>query len=353
MIEILGLSLPELEAILKEEGFPKFRAKQIMDYLYKRYLFDFSDMLQLPKDLRQWLMNHCCVSIPTVKAIKKTSKGDTIKLLLSLKDDSLVETVLMKQDYGNSICVSSQVGCAMGCHFCASTTGGLYRNLEVHEIVAQGLLFCKLLGEDLHSLVVMGAGEPMQNYDNVIKALRFFHEKESFHMGYRRMTLSTCGLVEGIHRLKKEGIPLTLALSLHAPNEEIRQSIMPIARHYKLDDVLQSMKDYFMETGRRITFEYILIEGVNSSKNDAHQLSQLLKDFKGAKDKGVARCNINLIPVNGNEHNNFYKPKEKEIKDFVLILEKEGYTVIVRKEMGDEIQAACGQLKVQYSNNHA
>lgn len=340
MIELLAVNLTDLENVIKKAGFQKFRAKQIMDYIYNRYVFDFEEMLQLPKDMREWLNSNCKISVPKIVEEKVSTNGDTIKLLLALEDDSKVETVLMKQSYGNSICISSQVGCAMGCAFCASTRNGLLRNLEAYEMVGQGILFTKLLNERIHSIVVMGAGEPMQNYDNVIKALRFYHEKNSFDIGFRRMTISTCGIPEGIYRLADEGIPVTLALSLHAPTESIRHQIMPISRKYDLEEVLQAVNVYFEKTGRKITFEYILIDGINSSEAHAKALAKLLERF--------TTCNINLIPVNGNEHMNYYKPDNKDQKAFVKVLKKAGYEVVLRKEMGDSIQAACGQLKVQY-----
>lgn len=336
-IELIGKTLDNLQDILVEGGFPKFRAKQVMDYVYKRHITDFEAMLQLPAALRAWLKEHTKLSVPTVISEQIAPDKKTMKLLLELEDKSRIETVLMKQPYGNSVCVSSQVGCAMGCIFCASTQNGLIRNLSASEIVSQVLLFSRLLQEDIHSIVVMGAGEPLQNYEEVIKALRFLHEKESFYIGYRRMTLSTCGLVEGIHRLSEEGIPITLALSLHAPNDEIRHSIMPISKHYALEEVMEAVTTYYKKTDRRITFEYILIDKVNASLENAKELGQL-----------VSHCpngNVNLIPVNGNEHISLYRPSKKAIEAFAKEVEKCGIAVTVRKEMGAVIQAACGQLK--------
>lgn len=340
MVELLALSLPEMQALVEKGGFPKFHAKQIMDYIYKRHVFVIEEMMQLPQNLREWLKEEATISVPKILSCKETSNGDTIKLLVELTDGSTVETVLMKHDYGNSVCVSSQVGCAMGCKFCASTREGRLRNLEAYEIVAQVLLHNFVSKEPIHSIVVMGAGEPMENYDHVIHALRLLHEKETFNLGYRRMTISTCGLTDGIYRLAEEGLPITLALSLHAPNDEKRRQIMPIANRYDLRNVLKAMAHYFANTGRKLTFEYILIDGFNASREDAEELALLLQNCR--------TCNINLIPVNGNEHMDMHKPSAKAIRDFSNALEKKGYAVVVRKEMGDEIQAACGQLKVQY-----
>lgn len=345
MIELLGKNLTELQAVITEAIFPRFRAKQIMDYIYKRYVFDFADMQQLPGELRAWLSENCAISVPKIVTEKTTPDGQTKKLLLELADGNRVETVLMKQQYGNSVCVSSQVGCAMGCVFCASTTDGLYRNLETHEIVAQVLLFGALLKERIHSIVVMGAGEPLQNYTNTINALRLLHEKEAFDIGYRRMTLSTCGVVENIYLLADEGIPITLALSLHAPNDKIRREIMPIGAHYNLADVLAVVKTYYEKTDRRVTFEYILIDGINSSIENAHELGALVKSFPN--------CNVNLIPVNGNEHIKLFKPSRRQTEAFRNIVASYGVSVTVRKEMGDAIQAACGQLKIQQANKES
>lgn len=342
-MELLGKNLGEIQSFLVEHKFPKFRAKQLMDYIYKRYIFDFDDMMQLPETMRNWLKEHCKISIPTIVTEKTAPDGQTKKLLLRFADNNQVETVLMKQHYGNSVCVSSQVGCAMGCIFCASTTGGLYRNLETHEIVGQVLLFGALLKERIHSIVVMGAGEPLQNYKNTIQALRFLHEKESFDIGYRRMTLSTCGIVENIYLLADEGIPITLALSLHAPNDTVRREIMPIGGYYELADVLDAVKTYYEKTDRRVTFEYILIDGVNSSIAQAHELGELVKDFPN--------FNVNLIPVNGNEHIHLFKPSKRNTEAFKNIVASYGVSVTVRKEMGDAIQAACGQLKIQHAKS--
>lgn len=338
MIELLGKSLSELQDIFVTHKIQKFRAKQFMDYIYKRHIFDFNEMVQFPKDLRQWLLENCKVSIPKVISEQVSPKLDTRKLLIELEDGNRIETVLMKQHYGNSVCVSSQVGCAMGCIFCASTTGGLFRNLEDYEIIGQILLFASILKEDVHSLVVMGAGEPLQNYENTIKALRLIHDKETFNISYRKMTLSTCGIVENIYLLADENMPITLALSLHAINDVVRKEIMPIGANYPLQDVLEAVKYYYNKTQRRVTFEYILIDGINTRPEDAHKLGEMAQKFPN--------CNINLIPVNGNEHIQLFKPSIKEMNQFKDIISSYGISVTIRKEMGDAIQAACGQLKV-------
>lgn len=340
MIELLGRSLEELQRICKDHGFPAFRGKQLMDYMYRRHIYDFSEMTQFPVPMREWLALHCTISIPRIVEQFTSPDGKTIKLLVALSDDSQIETVLMDQDYGYSVCVSSQVGCAMGCIFCASTQGGLFRNLEVHEIVGQVLLFSELTHSDIHSVVVMGAGEPLQNYDNVVVALRVLHSESVYNISYRKMTISTCGWVPNIYKLADEGLPITLALSLHATDQDTRLSLMPVGATFKLDEVLEAVKYYYIKTGRRVTFEYILINDRNVSDEEAHRLGRIGKNFPN--------CHMNLIPVNGNEHIDLYKPSVKHMARFKEIVESYGLSVTVRKEMGDAIQAACGQLKAAH-----
>ncbi|WP_251422117.1 23S rRNA (adenine(2503)-C(2))-methyltransferase RlmN [Veillonella agrestimuris] len=340
MIELLEKSLDELQNLFESYEIPKFRGKQLIDYIYHRHIFDFQEMTQFPKELRQWLIEHCSISLPTVVTESVAPDGKTKKLLLQLADSSRIEAVLMKQHYGNSVCVSSQVGCAMGCVFCASTQGGLFRDLTVAEIVSQVLLFAQLEGEDIHSLVVMGAGEPLQNYDNVLKALQLIHEPTVFNISYRKMTISTCGWVPNIYKLADEGLPITLALSLHATTNEVRRTIMPVGAYHALDEVLEAVHYYYERTQRRVTFEYILIDGVNASFKEAHQLGEIGKKFPN--------CHINLIPVNGNEHIDLYKPSNENMNTFKDIVSSYGLSVTIRKEMGDAIQAACGQLKVAH-----
>lgn len=340
MIELLGKSLQELQILFESHKIPKFRGKQLIDYIYHRHIFDFQDMKQFPKELRHWLMEHCSISLPTVITESVSPDRNTKKLLLELADLSRIEAVLMKQHYGNSLCVSSQVGCAMGCVFCASTQGGLFRDLSVAEIVSQVLLFAQLEEEDIHSLVVMGAGEPLQNYDNVLQALQLIHESTTFNISYRKMTISTCGWVPNIYKLADAKLPITLALSLHATTDAVRRTIMPVGAKYALKEVLDAVHYYYECTQRRITLEYILIDGVNVSEEEARQLGEIGKIF--------SNCHINLIPVNGNEHIHLYKPSNQAMTRFKDIVSSYGVSVTIRKEMGDAIQAACGQLKVAH-----
>ncbi len=335
---VWGASLAELQSLVTGAGFPKFRAKQMADYLYRRGVSDFSAMLQLPQPLRAWLIEHAAVEKPEVIRTQTAPDGETEKLLLRLADGALIETVLMRHDYGNSVCVSTQVGCAMGCAFCASTQNGLARNLTAAEMLALAELYAfreKSDGE-IHSVVLMGSGEPLQNYENVIQFIHLAHDPDLLNLSYRGVTLSTCGIVPGIDRLADENIPITLAISLHAPNDEIRHRLLPISRQYAIEDVVAAARRYFEKTGRRVTFEYILIDGVNASDENAAELCRLLGDLP---------CHVNLIPVNGTEHIRLFAPSGNRCERFRKILETAGKSATLRRKMGDEIQAACGQLK--------
>lgn len=336
---VWGHSLEETEAFLAEGGFPRFRAKQLHDYLYKRYIYDFSQMTQFPAAMRSWLEEHAQMDRPEVIRRQRSGDGDTTKLLLRLSDGSLIETVCMHHDYGNSICVSTQVGCAMGCIFCASTRQGMKRNLLPGEMLAQIYAFRELYDIPVHSIVLMGSGEPLQNYDNVLAFLRLCHNPDCLNLSYRSMTLSTCGIVPAIYRLADEGLPITLAISLHAPNDEIRNRILPASRRYPIGTLIDAARQYFRVTGRRITFEYILIDGINAGTEHAEELCRLV---------GNMACHFNLIPINGTEHIQLYPPSRQQTDRFCKILEKHGKSVTVRRQMGDEIQAACGQLKRRY-----
>ncbi len=339
---VWGHSLEETEQFLQEGGFPRFRAKQLHDYLYKRFVYDFAAMTQFPTAMREWLTKHAVIEKPEVIRKQQSSDGDTTKLLLRLSDGSLIETVCMHHDYGNSICVSTQVGCAMGCIFCASTRQGMERNLLPGEMLAQVYAFRMLYDIPVHSIVLMGSGEPLRNYDNVLKFLHLCHNADCLNLSYRSMTLSTCGIVPAIYDLAKEGLPITLAISLHAPNDTIRNRILPASRRYPIGTLIDAAVHYFNVTGRRVTFEYILIQGINAELAHAEELCRLV---------GPLACHFNLIPINGTEHIQFYPPSRQQTERFAKILEKHGKSVTVRRQMGDEIQAACGQLKRRYLND--
>ena len=339
---VWGMPLAALQDLLTAAGFPKFRAKQLQDYLYRRRVYDFSAMLQLPQSLRAWLSENVVIEKPDIIRTQESPSGDTKKLLLRLSDGALIETVLMRHDYGNSVCISTQVGCAMGCAFCASTQNGLERNLTAAEMLAELYAFREDAETEIHSLVLMGSGEPLQNYENVVEFMHLAHNPDLLNLSYRAMTLSTCGIVPGIDRLADEDIPVTLAISLHAPNDEIRHRLLPVSHQYAIEDVVAAARRYFEKTGRRVTFEYILIDGVNASDENAAELCRLLGDLP---------CHVNLIPVNGTEHICLFAPSGNRCERFRKILETAGKSATLRRKMGDEIQAACGQLKKRNLGN--
>lgn len=338
MIDLLSLTLAELQQVLASYGMPAFRAKQIFHYVYQQFVFQWDQMTLLPKKDRIVLQEKLSIFIPSVLSTLASDDGTTIKLLLSLQDEHTVETVLMRHDYGNAICLSTQVGCAVNCSFCASAKNGFIRNLTVGEMTAQLLVFRAYVTPELHSIVLMGTGEPLLNYDAVLAFLRHIHEKETFYLGYRNMTISTSGIVPKMYNLAKENIPLNLAISLHAPNDVLRRTIMPIADVYPLEDILKAADHYFSETHRKVTFEYILIRDVNCTAACATELVRLF-----------ARKNvlINAIPINDNYDVGLYRPTAKMMQRFVRIVKNGGISITLRREMGSEIQAACGQLRIQ------
>lgn len=340
MTDILSMTEKELRHFLETNGMKPFRASQIFHYLYKDNIWQWQDMRLLPQKDREYLQEKAPLYIPDVVSRLDAPDG-TVKLLLRLFDGNTVETVLMRHPYGNSICLSSQVGCAVNCAFCASAKNGFVRNLTTGEMISQLLAFRKYVTSDLHSIVLMGTGEPLLNYDAVIKFMRLIHEKDTFYLGYRNMTLSTSGIVPRMYDLAAEQMPITLAVSLHAPTDELRRQIMPIAQQYPLEKVLEAADHYFQETGRKVTFEYILIKDVNCNSACARGLIDLL---------GGKNVLINAIPINDNYDVGLYRPGHKAIQDFVETLQRHGLSVTLRREMGSKIQAACGQLRIQHLN---
>jgi 23S rRNA (adenine2503-C2)-methyltransferase len=337
-----GHTLPEMEKWVLDQNFPRFRAKQIQDYLYKRHIFDIDAMKQLPETMRASMKSETILEKPVIMSSIQSNDGNTTKILLKLADGSLIETVCMHHNYGNSICVSTQVGCSMGCIFCASTRNGLERNLTAGEILAQVYAFKEIMDIPVHSIVLMGSGEPLTNYEEVLRFIHLCNDPGLLNISFRNITLSTCGIVPQIYRLADEKLPITLAISLHAPNDRIRNEILPVSRHFKIEDVIKAAGYYFKTTGRRVTFEYILIRNINASIENAEELCRLV---------GKMNCHFNLIPINGTEHIQLFPPTPNEIRDFQSLLEKHGKSTTVRKQMGDEIQAACGQLKRRYMAN--
>ncbi len=335
MIDLRSMEYGELEEFLISLGEPKFRAKQIFTWLMQG-VDDFSQMTNISKKTRETLSKESYISKLTIRE-KYISKLDgTVKYLFELDDGNCIETVVMKYKHGLSVCISSQVGCRMGCGFCASTIGGLYRSLTAGEILNQVIYAQKDIGERISNIVMMGIGEPLDNYDNVIKFLHNVNHPDGLNIGYRHISLSTCGLVDKINKLAEEKLPITLSVSLHAPNNEIRDKIMPVNKRYRIEELIMACKSYINTTGRRISFEYSLISGVNDSEENAYELAKLLKGML---------CHINLIPVNHVEEREFYKGDASSINHFKEKLLSLGMNATVRRELGSDISASCGQLR--------
>lgn len=341
-IDIKSMNINELEDLLKELGQPKFRAKQIFDWLHAKQVDSFEEMTNLSKGLREKLSE--TASINGVEMVRKlVSQIDgTRKYLFALSDGAIIESVLMKYEHGNTVCISTQVGCRMGCKFCASTLDGVERGLTAGEMLSQIYAIQKDCGERVHGTVLMGSGEPLDNYDNVVKFLRLINDPKGQNMGQRHITLSTCGLVEKIYDLAEEDLQITLAVSLHAPNDGIRTQTMPIAKVYSMDRLLQACRDYAEKTKRRITFEYALIHGVNDGDEHAWELVKKLRDML---------CHINLIPVNDVKERNYVKSTAERVKRFASILNENGVETTVRRKLGSDIDAACGQLRRSHMKN--
>lgn len=335
--DIFGLFVSEIAESLIKHSIPKFRASQIAEWLYTRHSRSFTDMNNLPVSLRKLLETHFFISSVDEQTSQHSSDGKTSKYLLQYNDSATIETVLMRQPYGNSICVSTQVGCAMGCTFCASTLNGLTRNLTAGEILLQALHIKKILGhEPINNIVIMGSGEPLANYDHTIRFIRLCHEKYCLNLSYRNITLSTAGLVAGIDRLANEGLPITLSISLHAPNNDIRSRLMPINQQIPINEVFSAGDRYAKQTGRRVTYEYTLIAGINDQPEHARELAAHIKG---------RLANINLIPINPVVERGLLRPTAPQISSFENILRSQQLNVTVRRERGADIQAACGQLR--------
>ena len=337
--DIASYSFEELKTEMESIGEKAFRAKQIYEWLHKKLVDDFSEMSNLSKALREKL--DAQYEIRKVEMVtRQISKMDgTNKFLFCLHDGNMVESVLMKYKHGNSVCISSQVGCRMGCRFCASTLDGLERNLTPSEMLRQIYQIQKISGERVANVVVMGSGEPLDNYENFVRFVHLLSDEHGLHISQRNITISTCGIVPNMKRLAEEQLQITLALSLHGSTQEKRKVLMPIANKYELSDVLEACDYYFEKTGRRITFEYSLVHGVNDRDEDAEELIGILKH---------RNCHLNLIPVNPIKERNFEKPSRKSAENFKNKLEKSGINVTIRREMGSDIDGACGQLRRRY-----
>lgn len=338
MINILDLNLQELKHWMNTNKESEFRAKQIFDWVYKN-VWNFNNMNNIPTTLRNKLDDAFYIEIPEVIETFKSDSDETQKFLLGYKDGNVIETVVMKYKHGNSICVSTQIGCKMGCKFCASTIGGVVRNLSSGEILAQILSAQKAIGERISNVVLMGSGEPLDNYDNVLKFIYLVNADYGFNIGQRHITLSTCGIVPKIFELAKEDLQITLAISLHAPNDSLRKSMMPIAYKYSIEELMNACRNYIEKTNRRVTFEYSLVKGVNDGPEQAEQLISLLRGML---------CHVNLIPINEIRENSYEKSTSDNVKAFYNKLTSLGIETTIRKEMGADINAACGQLRRSY-----
>lgn len=338
--QLYDMRLEELEQWISELGQPKFRAKQIFNWIYNKRAVSIDEMSDLPAAFREELKQKAVLG--TMKEVtRQVSKDGTIKILLELHDKSTVETVLMPHNYGNSVCVSSQVGCRMGCTFCASTLGGLIRNLTAGEIVEQVMFFQRMLdqtGQRVSSIVLMGSGEPLENYEAAMKFIDVVSAPETLHIGSRHITVSTSGLVPAIRRLADEKRQITLAISLHSPFDDLRSSMMPVNRAWNIEQLIDACRYYWDQTGRRLTFEYALIGGVNDDLKHARALAELLGDLP---------CHVNLIPVNYVPERNYQRTPKDEIRAFQTELNRLGINATVRREMGHDISAACGQLRAE------
>ena len=332
---IYNLTLADWEEFVVANGQPKFRAGQIFDWLYVKHVSSLDEMLNVPKVLKELISE--LYDFTTFEVVRHQEASDgTHKFLFRLPDKNTIETVLMRQAYGLSICVTTQIGCRIGCSFCASTLGGLVRNLEAGEIVAQVVNVSKIIGERIGHIVVMGIGEPFENYDSLTSFINIVNHDKGLNIGARHITVSTSGIVPKIYQFAEDHKQVSLAISLHAPNDNLRSKIMKINRAYPLADLMKAIKHYIKETKRRITFEYILMKDVNDLDEHAYQLAKLIKGIN---------CHVNLIPMNPVAELGVSRSSKNQIVRFRDILEKEKVNVTVRREMGANIDAACGQLR--------
>ncbi len=336
-IDLKSLTKEELTSYISQIGEPAFRAKQIFKWLH-RGVCGFDEMTDLPKKLQVRLSEEC--SLTTLRIFKRfrSQLDETVKYLFSLEDGNIIETVAMKYHHGYSLCISSQVGCRMGCAFCQSTKNGLVRSLTAGEILDQILKVQEDLNVRISNIVMMGIGEPLDNFDAVIHFLKNVNDPDGINIGYRHISLSTCGLVPGIEKLSELEYPITLSISLHATSDEKRSEIMPINKKYHLDQLIEACKQYQARTGRRISFEYAVIAGVNDSAEDAKQMAVLLKGIM---------CHVNLIPVNPIENGGYQPPAKKSVLRFQQQLTDRGLNATIRRTLGGDISASCGQLRHQ------
>ena len=341
--DIKSFNYDELLNVCVEKGLPKFRAGQVYEWLHKKLVTSFDDMTNLSVDLRKKLDEDFYIAKANVECVETSKIDGTQKYLFSFDEESYVESVLMKYHHGNSVCISSQVGCRMGCRFCASTLDGLSRNLTSSEMLEQIYRIQALTGERVSNVVVMGTGEPMDNYDNVVRFIRLLTDEKGLNISQRNITVSTCGIVENMKRLADENLQITLALSLHSVTDEKRRSLMPIANKYSIKELMEACEYYFEKTKRRITFEYSLVRDVNDTDEDAKGLIAL------ASSVGA---HVNLIPVNPIKERDYKETVHERVLAFKNKLEKSGINVTIRREMGRDINGACGQLRKKVMDNY-
>ena len=341
-MNLKSMTLPELSALFREMGQPAFRARQVYTWLHKGAR-DYEQMTNLPKSLRETLAQRYPICAPTVVRRQESARDGTIKYLWQLSDGNCVETVLMRYHYGNTVCISTEVGCRMGCAFCASTIGGLVRRLEPIEMLDEVLFTQVDAGQPISHIVLMGIGEPLDNFDNVMRFLELVNSPEGMNISMRHISLSTCGLVPKIDALAEKKLQLTLSVSLHAPNDAIRDTIMPVNKAYPSQALLDACRRYYQATSRRISFEYAMIDGVNDSVEDAKELLRRLKGLP---------AHFNLIPLNHVEESPLKPSSRAAVAAFQKTLEDGGITATVRRTLGGDIDASCGQLRRKYNQDH-
>ena len=340
-MDIKSLNMEELTAFVVGLGEKKFRGKQLYEWLHVRQAASFDEMTNLSKEFRERLKETCELVCLRQVDVQISAIDGTRKYLFALSDGNVIESVLMRYKHGNSVCISSQVGCRMGCRFCASTLDGLVRGLTPSEMLDQIYRISKDIGERISNVVVMGTGEPMDNFDNLLKFIELLTDENGLHISQRNLTVSTCGIVPRMRELADYKLAITLALSLHASNQKKRLSLMPVANKYEIHEVVDACRYYFAQTGRRVTFEYSLVGGVNDTDEDAAELSQLIRGMN---------CHVNLIPVNPIKERDYVQSDTESIQAFKAKLEKNGINVTVRREMGRDIDGACGQLRRKHMN---
>lgn len=343
MTELTGMTCDEITAWVKDQGYPAFRGKQIFRWIHQGA--DFEEMTNLPAAMREKLQQEAVAQPVSIRLQRKSPLDGTVKFLYALKDGNCVEGVLMRYKYGVSLCISTQVGCRMGCRFCASTLEGRVRDLTAGEMLGEVLCANRYLSpEDIRvsHVVLMGSGEPLDNYDNVIRFLRLLREEEGIRLSIRNVSLSTCGIVPKMYQLAEENLPVTLCVSLHAPNDEIRKMTMPVAYTWSIPEILEACRNYIRKTGRRVIFEYALSDGVNAGEEQAKELAFILRGMQ---------CHVNLIPLNTVEERDMKGISEDKVRRFLKILQDNNISATRRREMGDDIEGACGQLRRKTINS--